>query len=75
MLRPNLKSMTHCHRDACFSGYHVSRTHIPRDAYFPTHISLMELCLQITVIYVSPGILFPLLRCGVARAELCMTMM
>ena len=29
-----------CHRDACFPGYRVSRTHIPRDACFPAHISL-----------------------------------
>ena len=33
-----------CHRDACFPGYRVSRTHIPRDACFPAHISLMHLC-------------------------------
>ena len=34
-----------CHRDACFPGYRVSRTHIPRDACFPAHISLTHLCL------------------------------
>ena len=33
-----------CHRDACFLGYRVSCTHIPRDACFPAHISLMHLC-------------------------------
>ena len=31
---------TRCHRDMCFPGMRVSRTHIPRDACFPTHISL-----------------------------------
>ena len=29
-----------CHRDMCFPGMRVSCTHIPRDACFPTHISL-----------------------------------
>ena len=29
-----------CHSDICFPGYRVSRTHIPRDACFPAHISL-----------------------------------
>ena len=29
-----------CHSDMCFPGYRVSRTHIPRDACFPAHISL-----------------------------------
>ena len=29
-----------CHSDARFLGYRVSRTHILRDACFPTHISL-----------------------------------
>ena len=29
-----------CHRDMCFPGMRVSRTHIPRDVCFPTHISL-----------------------------------
>ena len=33
-----------CYRDACFPGYRVSRTHIPRDTCFPAHISLMDLC-------------------------------
>ena len=62
-----------CHRDACFPGYRVSRTHIPRDACFPEHISLTHLSLQVIVIYVSPGILFPRLRCAevaIAMAEL-----
>ena len=57
-----------CHRDACFPGYCVSRTHIPRDACFPAHISLTHLCLQVIVIYVSQGILFPRLCCEVAIA-------
>ena len=29
-----------CHRDMCFPGMRVSRTHIPKDACFPAHISL-----------------------------------
>ena len=33
-------------------------------ACFPAHISLTHLCLQVIVIYVSPGILFPRLRCA-----------
>ena len=35
-------SQIRCHSDidACFPGYRVSRTHIPRDACFPAHISL-----------------------------------
>ena len=57
-----------CHRDACFPGYCVSRTHIPRDACVPAHISLTHLCLRVIVIYVSPGILFPRLCCEVAIA-------
>ena len=28
-----------CHSDMCFLGYRVSRTHIPRDACFPAHVS------------------------------------
>ena len=69
-----------CHRDACFLGYRVSRTHIPRDACFPAHIIIITNGIMSTsqiyiVIYVSPAILFPLLRCEVAAAELCMTMM
>ena len=59
---------TRCHRDACFPGYCVFRTHIPRDACVPAHISLTHLCLQVIVIYVSPGILFPRLCCEVAIA-------
>ena len=35
------------------------RTHIPRDACFPAHISLMSYVLQVIVIRVSPGIMFP----------------
>ena len=31
-----------CHSDMCFPGMHVSHTHIPRDACFPTYISLMQ---------------------------------
>ena len=31
-----------CHRDMCFPGIRVSRAHIPRDACFPTHISLKQ---------------------------------
>ena len=65
-----------CHRDACFPGYRVSRTYIPRDACFPAHISLTHLCLQVIVIYVSPGILFPRIPCadlqGIA-AQLCIS--
>ena len=38
------------------------RTHIPRDACFPAHISLTHLVLQVIVKCVSPGILFPHLR-------------
>ena len=49
-------------------GMRVSRTHIPRDACFPARISLTHLCLQDIVIYASPGILFPRLRCEVAIA-------
>ena len=40
----------------------VSRTHIPRDACFPTHRSLMHLCSTShsdNNSYVPPGILFP----------------
>ena len=35
------------------------RTHIPRDACFPAHISLIIHILQVIVMRVSPGILFP----------------
>ena len=30
------------HWDMCFPGMRISRTHIPRDACFPTHISLKQ---------------------------------
>ena len=36
--------------------------------HVPAHISLTHLCLQVIVIYVSPGILFPRLCCEVAIA-------
>ena len=35
------------------------RTHIPRDACLPAHISLIIHILQVIVMRVSPGILFP----------------
>ena len=35
------------------------RTHIPRDACFSAHISLNIHILQVIVMRVSPGILFP----------------
>ena len=37
---------------------------IPRDACFPAHISLMSYVLQVIVIRVSPGIMFPRHRCA-----------
>ena len=40
------------------------RTHIPRDACFPAHILLMSYVLQVIVIRVSPGIMFPHHRCA-----------
>ena len=44
----------------CFPGLRVfSRTHIPRDACFPAHISLNIHILQVIVMRVSKGILFP----------------
>ena len=33
-----------CHSDMCFPVMRVSRTHIPRDACFPAHISLTRSC-------------------------------
>ena len=57
-------------RDACFPthislGMRVSlgclfpHTHIPRDVCFPAHISLMHFILQVIVMHVFSGILFP----------------
>ena len=40
-------------------GIVFHRTHIPRDACFPAHIPLTSYVLQVIVIRVSPGIMFP----------------
>ena len=39
---PFTADYSRCYRDMCFPGMCVSRTHIPRDACFPTHISLKQ---------------------------------
>ena len=54
--------ISRCHRDMCFPGMHVSHTRIPRDACFPTRISLKQqlatshsdMCVPVK--YVSPEI-------------------
>ena len=42
-----------CHSDMCFPWYCVSRTSIPRDACFPTHIIITRDACFPSVIYVS----------------------
>ena len=59
-------------RDGCFPGYRVSHTRIPRDACVPAHIRITNAStyvLQVLVICVSPGILFPHLRCEISPSE------
>ena len=48
-----------CHRDACtcFPGYCVSRTHIPRDASFPSVI-------HVSSAHISLGMRVPGLQCN-----------